>query len=538
MPQQQADGQEPVSRKRLGDGRRQAALRAHTTAPVPRRQRRRRDRAAADGRQVDLRRRARSDLRDDLAGAARTACRRSAGTSRRSRSGSSSPTCSRCPARSQATAAPGAQRRSDGGAAGIAAVAAGARADAATADAATSSRSSIPPASRQHVSAISWWVDVLDLRCRSGWLSRSRRADRDRPRPPRAVATATDVADRPAASAIAGRHQPRALIATAVFRASSTGRALDTLRIPGRAAHPGHRQPVVVGRPVRQRDPVAPRHDRQRDPHPGRPRRSRFDLLSTDVIHSLWIPNLQGKIDLVPGRLNELWLQADRAGVYRGQCAEFCGLQHAKMALVVVAEPPDDFERWLTGESRAGAGRRRRPSSSAARTSSSAGPARCATPSPARSAGGRTAPDLTHIASRSTLGAGTLPNTPRPPGRMDRRSARNQAGQPHAADRPDRRRAAGGARLPGDAEMSAATRRRGSVETTRASNRMRWRGSAGDARRDLGEPPPGCVGWLSEVDHKAIGRRFIVTAFGFFTLGRHPRRADAHPARASREHAS
>ena len=82
----------------------------------------------------------------------------------------------------------------------------------------------------------------------------------------------------------------------------------------------------------------------------------KFDLLATDVIHSLWIPNLQGKIDLVPGRLNELWLRADKVGVYRGQCAEYCGLQHAKMALVVVVEPSDDFERWLAGTAR----RRRR----------------------------------------------------------------------------------------------------------------------------------------------------------------------------------
>ena len=67
------------------------------------------------------------------------------------------------------------------------------------------------------------------------------------------------------------------------------------------------------------------------------------------MIHSFWVPNLQGKIDLMPGRLNELWLQADRPGVYRGQCAEFCGLQHANMALVVVAEPPAEFERWLAG---------------------------------------------------------------------------------------------------------------------------------------------------------------------------------------------
>jgi cytochrome c oxidase subunit 2 len=141
----------------------------------------------------------------------------------------------------------------------------------------------------------------------------------------------------------------------------------------------------------------------------GRP--VRIDLLSTDVIHSLWIPNLQGKIDLIPGRLNELWLQADRAGVYRGQCAEYCGLQHAKMALVVVAEPSDDFERWLAAN-RAPAVPPSTPLQQRGKEVVEHGP--CAmchniTGTPAGAHGG---PDLTHVGSRSTIGAGTLPNTP------------------------------------------------------------------------------------------------------------------------------
>jgi cytochrome c oxidase subunit 2 len=141
----------------------------------------------------------------------------------------------------------------------------------------------------------------------------------------------------------------------------------------------------------------------------GRP--VRFELLSTDVIHSLWIPNLQGKIDLVPGRLNELWLRADRPGVYRGQCAEYCGLQHAKMALVVVAEPPDDFERWLAGN-RASAPAPVTAEQQRGKEVVERGPcAMCHTIS-GTLAGGRTAPDLTHIASRSTIGAGSVPNTP------------------------------------------------------------------------------------------------------------------------------
>ena len=70
-------------------------------------------------------------------------------------------------------------------------------------------------------------------------------------------------------------------------------------------------------------------------------------VTSRDVIHSFWVPNLQGKRDLIPGYTTAIWLQADRAGVFRGQCAEFCGMQHAHMALDVVAESDQDFERWL-----------------------------------------------------------------------------------------------------------------------------------------------------------------------------------------------
>ena len=134
-----------------------------------------------------------------------------------------------------------------------------------------------------------------------------------------------------------------------------------------------------------------------------------FNLVSSDVIHSLWIPNLQGKIDLVPGRLNELWLQADRAGVYRGQCAEYCGLQHAKMAFVVVAEPPEQFERWLTGN-RASAPAPVTPEQQRGKDIVERGPCAMCHNITGTLAGGRTAPDLTHIASRSTLAAGSMPN--------------------------------------------------------------------------------------------------------------------------------
>jgi len=71
-------------------------------------------------------------------------------------------------------------------------------------------------------------------------------------------------------------------------------------------------------------------------------------VTSSDVIHSIWIPNLQGKRDLVPGYTTAIWLQADKPGLYRGQCAEFCGMQHAHMSLYVTAEPDDEFEKWRT----------------------------------------------------------------------------------------------------------------------------------------------------------------------------------------------
>ena len=70
-------------------------------------------------------------------------------------------------------------------------------------------------------------------------------------------------------------------------------------------------------------------------------------LASRDVIHSFWVPSLAGKIDVIPGRVTRLTLQADRPGRFRGQCAEFCGMGHAHMALEVIAMPPEEFERWL-----------------------------------------------------------------------------------------------------------------------------------------------------------------------------------------------
>jgi cytochrome c oxidase subunit 2 len=135
-----------------------------------------------------------------------------------------------------------------------------------------------------------------------------------------------------------------------------------------------------------------------------------FKVTSRDVIHSLWIPNLQGKRDLIPGYTTAIWMRADRPGVFRGQCAEFCGLQHAHMALDVVAEPVADFARWLEAMRQPA----RLPQNDAqARGRELFMTTRCAGCHTVNGdeAHGQVAPDLTHIAARRTLGAGTLPNT-------------------------------------------------------------------------------------------------------------------------------
>ena len=139
----------------------------------------------------------------------------------------------------------------------------------------------------------------------------------------------------------------------------------------------------------------------------GRPVRIRG--LSQDVIHSFWVPGLNGKRDLIPSRVTEEWIEADRPGRFRGQCAEFCGLQHAHMAFWVVAEPEDKFEAWMEHQ--------RQPAHSPTDPDQQRGyqvflNSSCVlchniTGTPAK---GQEAPDLTHFASRLTIAAGTLPN--------------------------------------------------------------------------------------------------------------------------------
>jgi cytochrome c oxidase subunit 2 len=134
-------------------------------------------------------------------------------------------------------------------------------------------------------------------------------------------------------------------------------------------------------------------------------------LVGADVIHSFWVPSLAGKKDLIPGRDTTVWFRADRAGTYRGQCAEFCGYQHAKMALYVIAERPEEYARWAERQ-RAPAPQ---PSSDEAKRGRDLFLARSCALCHAingTSAQARHAPDLTHVASRMTIGSGALENTP------------------------------------------------------------------------------------------------------------------------------
>jgi len=134
----------------------------------------------------------------------------------------------------------------------------------------------------------------------------------------------------------------------------------------------------------------------------------KIKLASADVIHSFWVPSLFGKRDLVPGLENSVSLQASTAGILRGQCAEFCGLQHAHMGLIVVVESPADFARWRDQQ--------RAAAYPVAGLDAQAGMAvffahSCNICHAIRgtSAAGQVGPDLTHLASRQWLGAATLP---------------------------------------------------------------------------------------------------------------------------------
>ncbi len=135
-----------------------------------------------------------------------------------------------------------------------------------------------------------------------------------------------------------------------------------------------------------------------------------IQLEADDVMHSFWIPSLHGKVDLIPGHTNFVRIQASEAGSYPGQCAEYCGAEHARMRLLVVAQQPEEYTAWLNGQ--------RKPASEPTSTEAIAGqqtflngPCILCHQIRGTTAGGRVAPDLTHLASRQYIAANSYPNS-------------------------------------------------------------------------------------------------------------------------------
>jgi cytochrome c oxidase subunit 2 len=142
---------------------------------------------------------------------------------------------------------------------------------------------------------------------------------------------------------------------------------------------------------------------------PSRPRPTFLTLLSADTDHSFWIPQLAGKIDLIPNRVNQLWFDPHRPGIFLGQCAQYCGTQHGKMLLRVLVDTPDEFDAWIRAQQAPAIedgsvtrGRRIFEGTACINCHTVRGTA----------ANGRFGPDLTHLMSRSTIASGAAKNTP------------------------------------------------------------------------------------------------------------------------------
>jgi len=142
---------------------------------------------------------------------------------------------------------------------------------------------------------------------------------------------------------------------------------------------------------------------------PAHPTPTFLKLLSADTDHSFWVPELGGKTDLIPNRVNEMWLDPSRPGIYLGQCAQYCGMQHAKMLLRVFVDRPQKFAAWVSVQQKAAT--RNDRVSGGKRVFETTACINCHAIS-GTPATGRFGPDLTHLMSRSTLASGAAENTP------------------------------------------------------------------------------------------------------------------------------
>jgi cytochrome c oxidase subunit 2 len=138
--------------------------------------------------------------------------------------------------------------------------------------------------------------------------------------------------------------------------------------------------------------------------------RVEVELSSPDVIHSFWVPSLAGKMDMIPGRTTRLALEPTRTGVFRGTCAEYCGASHALMAFDVIVTEDDEFQRWLQTQSTPAAAAPVDPMAQRGQDAFLANGCSACHTIRGTAAAGRIGPDLTHVASRISIGAATLPN--------------------------------------------------------------------------------------------------------------------------------
>jgi cytochrome c oxidase subunit II len=142
----------------------------------------------------------------------------------------------------------------------------------------------------------------------------------------------------------------------------------------------------------------------------GEVRRPTFlDLRSVDVVHSFWVPRLAGKTDLIPNKINSMWIEPERTGLFLGQCAKYCGTQHAKMLLRVYVDTQEEFDKWVARQQKLAAGA---PAASAGRRVFERTACINCHAVGGTVGDGRFGPDLTHLMSRETLGSGALENSP------------------------------------------------------------------------------------------------------------------------------
>ena len=215
------------------------------------------------------------------------------------------------------------------------------------------------------------------------------------------------------------------------------GRA-QTCRCAGCA---GHRTPVVVGISI----PEARHRNGQRNARAGSGMPTFLDLRSADVVHSFWVPRLAGKTDLIPNRINSMWIEPERPGLFVGQCAKYCGTQHAKMLLRVYVDTAEDFNRWVKEQRKSSA---LDPAVAAGRlVFERTACINCHTVS-GTAGNGRFGPDLTHLMSRETLGSGATEQFTGNAEGVDQVTQPVQTGSVDARNESQRSRVGSSGRLP------------------------------------------------------------------------------------------